>query len=74
MSHHCSQWEQWWLKFNNYTCKNSCYFIWKKTSSLWGRGNISQCHLGQKYERGREKRGKCKIKRKTGEREKEKGM
>jgi hypothetical protein len=38
----------------------------------WG-GDISRCHLGEKYENGREKGGKCKRKRKKAERKREKG-
>jgi hypothetical protein len=29
--------------------------------------NISQCHLGEKYEKGKRKGGKCNTKRKKGE-------
>jgi hypothetical protein len=32
-----------------------------------GRGNISRCHLGKKYEKGKRKRGKCKRKRRKRE-------
>jgi hypothetical protein len=40
----------------------------------WGKGTISQCHLGGKnMKRGREKGEKCERKRKKGERNGRKG-
>jgi hypothetical protein len=42
--------------------------------SPWGEGkNISRCHLGEKYEKAKRKRGKCKGKRQKGERKMKKG-
>jgi hypothetical protein len=40
---------------------------------MWGRGNNTQCQLGEKYEQGREKGGKMSEKRKKGERKTKKG-
>ncbi len=36
-------------------------------------GGISRCHLGKKYERGREIGGKCKKKEERGKKKEEKG-
>jgi hypothetical protein len=47
-----------------------CLFFGKYPTSPGG-GNIGQCHFGRKYEKGKRKRGKCKI-RKKGERERKK--
>jgi hypothetical protein len=38
-----------------------------------GGGNVSRCHFGKKYEKGKRRRGKSKTKRKTEVRKGEKG-
>jgi hypothetical protein len=46
---------------------STVYSILENTPSGPRWKNISQCHLGKKYEKGREKGGKCQTKRKEGE-------
>jgi hypothetical protein len=67
---------------NNYNECKPCFIItqsptylsqgpiyWKPPPPPLGEGeNISQCHLGKKYEKVKRKRGKYKRKRKKGER------